>query len=237
MSLTEEQKKQIEKQLNAHNHEGYKRDILISDDLILRGFSVHKNAMRPEMMTSLILAKWLFFNNGLYRGKSFLDIGCGTGIQGIVAGLSGANKIVFSDISDAAIENAKENVKIFDLAKKSKVIKGDLFEGIKEKFDLIVFNHPFFSDHPFEKFKVSGTMLGGSRGELLSRFLREAKNYLKDEGKIIMPYFKLAGPINDPEIQAPKEGYNVEVKFNSEIKTGLQQGQVTISELILQKRK
>ena len=66
--------------------------------------------MRPEKMTSLILAKWLTNNKEVYQDKDVLDMGCGSGIQGIVMGINGAKRIIFSDLSHSAIENTKENI-------------------------------------------------------------------------------------------------------------------------------
>jgi release factor glutamine methyltransferase len=233
MTLNEEQKKQIEKQLEAHNHKGYKKDIKISEDFILKDFLVHEGVLRPEVMTSLSLAKWLFFNNGLYKNKAIIDIGCGSGLQGIVVGLAGAKKVIFSDISEVAVENTKQNISLFNLNNITSLTKGNLFENVPEKAEVIVFNHPFFSDAPFDEFRSSGSMLGGGKGQLLRAFLEESKKHLTEKGVVIMPYFKLAGEENDPEMAGPEMGYEVQVKFDFEIKTGLQKGRVTICELRL----
>jgi hypothetical protein len=69
-------------------------------------------------------------------------------------------------------------------------------------------------------------MLGG--GKLIHRFLNDAKEYLHPEAIIIMPYFHIAGPINDPAIQAPSHGYSVFEVFRTNLEVGLQKGEMSI---------
>jgi methylase of polypeptide subunit release factors len=169
--LTKKQKKQITLQIKAHIHKRYEVDIVLTEGHVLKKFAVHPNVLRPEIMTSMYLGRWLFFNNGIYKGRKVLDMGCGTGMLGIIMSLNGARETVFSDIDNDAIKNTKENVRRFGL-KNSKVIAGDLFESIKGKFDVIVFNHPFFGDVSDKYENKSMIMSGG----LLNRFLAEANH-------------------------------------------------------------
>lgn len=98
MKLNKKQEAQVKKQIVAHDHSGYKIDIELASGHVLNDFKVLEKVLRPEKMTALYLAKWLFFNNGIFRNKTVIDMGSGTGIQGIVCGLYGANKVLFSDI-------------------------------------------------------------------------------------------------------------------------------------------
>ena len=227
--LNKSQQSQIKKQLKKHQHENYMVDIELMDGYVIRNFSVHAKVLRPEQMTALYLAKWLFFNNGIYKNKTVIDIGSGSGIQGIVAGLYGAKKIISSDLSPAAVANTWENVKKFGLSGKAVIVEGDLFAKIKSQADVIIFNHPFFSDQTIEQLLVSSAML--ERGKLIHRFFEEAKKHLKKEGRIIMPYFHPAGPINDPARQAPKHGLVVSEKFRIDVRTGIQKGPISIYEI------
>jgi len=144
-------------------------------------------------------------------------------------GCYGAKKIIFTDLSSAAINNAKKNINRFNLKYKSELLRGDLFEKVKEKVDIIVFNHPFFPDDPKEELLVSKAML--DNGKLIQRFLEDAKRYLNPWGMIIMPYFHLAGIINNPEVQALKHNYKIIEVFRENIKKGLQKGMVSIYEI------
>ncbi|KXJ99485.1 MAG: Ribosomal protein L11 methyltransferase [Parcubacteria bacterium OLB19] len=228
MALNKVQQIQLEKQLAEHKHDRYEVNINLSDNLTLNNFVVYKNVLRPEKMVALNLAKFIFINNGL-ANKIVIDIGCGSGIQGIVAGLSGAKKIILSDTSEYALANTKENIYKFNLQNKTVVLKSDLFQNIGIKADVIIFNHPFFPSKPLESNPISSAML--DEGLLLKRFLIEARKYLSPKGKIIMPYFHLAGETNNPIIQGPKYGYRVAVKSKLKSDQTLQKGEVSISEL------
>ncbi len=233
MQLSDELIKQLMKQKDAHKHEDYQVDIELSEGYMLRNFNINKGQMRVNLMTSGHLAKWLFSNNELYNDKSALDMGCGTGIQGVIMGLYGANKVVFSDISEGAIKNTLLNVADFHIEEKSIIVQGNLFEKITDDFDIIVFNHPFFAFGSIDNLtKPNFSEKLCIEDQLIHTFLEEAKKYLKKNGVIIMPYFHMVGEINDPGVQAPKHDYKV-VQHEFSITTGLQQGEVSICELRL----
>ena len=221
MKLTKEQILQVNKQIKAHKHKNYATNIVLTEGIIIKKFKVFEKVLRPEKMNAIFLARWLYFNNGIYKNKVVIDMGCGSGVQGIVCALFGAKNVIFSDIDNSSYKNTLENVNLFGLKNKCEVLEGDLFEKIKEKADIIVFNHPFFHDDSFERHIKQGFL---GRGKLIHRFLNDAKSFLKEGGIIIMPYFHLAGEINDPAVQGPKHGYSIKEKFNFNTKTILQRG-------------
>lgn len=229
--LTEIQEKQVQKQLKNHNHETYQVDIELAKDHVLKNFTVYKGVLRPEVVTAYYLAQHLFFSNSIYKNKTCIDMGSGSGIQGIVMGLYGAKKVIFTDIMKPAYENTRQNVEQFNLTDISLCLQGDLFQKVKEKADIIVFNHPFFPAKPTPEQSITYAML--DQGTLLQRFLDQAKNYLKPNARIIMPYYTMAGKVNNPLQQAPKKGYNVHERFKAKINKGLQQGEIAISELMI----
>ena len=47
-----------------------------------------------------------------FKEKSVLDMGCGTGILGILAAQRGADKVLGIDIEEWAFNNANENIKM-----------------------------------------------------------------------------------------------------------------------------
>lgn len=232
MLLNTKQQRQVELQIAAHKHNKYVTDLELTKGVTLAKFTVFPKVLRPEIMSALQLAQWLYFNNGLYLHKTVIDMGCGSGIQGIVAGLYGASSILFSDISLDAVSNTKQNIKQYRLEAKSKVVLGDLFESIRDKVDLVIFNHPFFSDGPMEE-QISIPPENLNRGQLIHRFLDDAKNFLLPSGKIAMPYYHLAGTINDPGVQAIKHGYTIDKRWHMSITTGIQRGLHSIYVLTL----
>jgi methylase of polypeptide subunit release factors len=230
-SFTTEEQKEWDKLSEFYTFDTYTVDIQLDETNILEKFVIHPKVLRPEVMNALHLAQWLFSHSSLYIGKKVIDMGSGSGIQGIVMGLYGAMYVTFTDLSPASVENTKENIQKFQLKEKSKVLQGDLFERIDDKADLIVFNHPFFSDHTVEQLIEAPEKI--ERGKLIHRFFEDAKQYLAPEGVIVMPYFHAAGPENDPLVQAPQHGYEVVERLAVDIKTGLQQGMSSVYEIRL----
>jgi release factor glutamine methyltransferase len=231
MKLSPQQKKQVALQLRAHSHDKYRSNITIAGGLVLSKFLVLPNVLRPEVMSAMQLAQWLYFNNTIYKNKSVMDMGSGTGIQGIIMALCGAKKVTFSDISKDAVGNTQQNVRKYRKLTKIEVYEGDLFCNIPaQKFDLIVFNHPFFSDGSMRE-QLNADFAKLKRGRLIHRFFAEAKSFLKKDGFIVMPYFHMAGQINDPAVQAPKHGYLVKERYSMKVTIGLQKGDISIYEI------
>lgn len=69
-----------------------------------------------------------------------LDVGCGSGILSIAAGLLGASKIYGVDIDPVAVDVARENVALNRLDEKVEVFAGDLTKGLLLKADIVVAN-------------------------------------------------------------------------------------------------
>ena len=132
----------------------------------------------------------------LSTGKKVLDMGTGTGIQAITAAKAGAKEVIAVDIHPVAVQLAKENAKLNKV--KIKVIQSNLFENVKGKFDLIIFNVPYL---PPEKPKDLAWS-GGKK--FIEKFLKQAKNYLTKHGKIIFVFSSLT-KLKNLEIIAEKK--------------------------------
>lgn len=133
----------------------------------------------PVFFDSKLLAKNI---NKIKFNGNVLDLGTGCGIQAIFSSKY-ANKITAADINQYALENTKLNIDLYNLNNKIQVIKSDLFSNISGKFNLIIFNPPFFSKRPKTIIEKSVT---DYKNSLINRFFKEVKNYLSPNGKIIM---------------------------------------------------
>ncbi|MFA6023408.1 MAG: HemK2/MTQ2 family protein methyltransferase [Candidatus Pacearchaeota archaeon] len=103
-----------------------------------------------------------------------LDLGTGSGIQSEISVENGINKdnILAVDINPHAIQVAK-NLGL-------KTLNSNLFEQIKNKFDLIIFNPPYLPEHQFDD-KPDTT--GGKKGdETIVRFIKQLKPHLAKKG-------------------------------------------------------
>lgn len=123
--------------------------------------------------------------------KSFLEIGCGSGIVTIMVNLLTNINCSCLDISDLAIENTKTNIK--NLGAKVQVFKSNLFENIEGKFDIIYSNPPYIKtgeiknlQDEVKNFEPISALDGGESGlEFYKKIIKQSTNYLNDNGFLI----------------------------------------------------
>ena len=73
-------------------------------------------------------------------GDAVLDVGCGSGILGIAALLTGASSAVGVDIDETAVRTAAENAEINGVADKFTAICGSFTDKVEGKFDIVLAN-------------------------------------------------------------------------------------------------
>ncbi|MBI4122281.1 MAG: class I SAM-dependent methyltransferase [Parcubacteria group bacterium] len=230
--LDDAQKTQVLMQWERHQHDDFQTDFLITPyGETLEGFKIFKGVWNPTIVSARHHAAFLFYHNHLFYGKTAVDIGCGTGLMGIVMAKYGAKQVTLSDCSEVAVQNAKENVKTFKLDEIANVVQGDLFENIQGKADCITFMQPYFAGTPPEGDTISASMLASP--DLIKRFLAEAPRYLNSNGVIVMPSFSLAGDLNNPAVVGKESGYVISTTFIADSATGLQKGEIAMHELRL----
>jgi len=114
-----------------------------------------------------------------------LDMGTGTGFQAMAA-LENTEEVLAVDINPVAVEHCRK--------KGIDCIQSDLFENVKAKFDLIIFNPPYLPEDKREPEDSKLSTTGGKKGdEVLKRFLLEAKNHLNPDGNILVLISSLTG--------------------------------------------
>lgn len=136
------------------------------------------------------------------KNVKVLEIGVGSGFQlETLFSLDIKKENIFGvDINPQAVEHCKKLG--------FRCVQSDLFEDIKEKgFDLIVFNPPYLPlDESEPEDSRKETTAGKEGNEIIIRFLKQAKNYLNDEGEIFLITSSLSKPINFESL-----GYNAKV--------------------------
>jgi len=109
-----------------------------------RQFKVTRDTLIPRFDTEVLVEEVISYIKEKYPegGASVLDMCTGTGCIAITIDLETATKkVVAADISEKALEVAKENVR--KNGSRAELIRTDLFEEINECFDVIVSNPPY----------------------------------------------------------------------------------------------
>ncbi|TFG06000.1 MAG: methyltransferase domain-containing protein [Promethearchaeota archaeon] len=147
-----------------------------------------------------------------------LEIGTGTGIVSLVAGLI-AEKVIALDISPKAVELARYNVILNELEDIIEVRHGHLFEPLEEneRFNLIIFNPPYLPVEESGKLSGEAEWLerawnGGKSGrELIDPFIEQCTKYLMPRGRLQMIQSSLSD-IRRTCDRLHTEGFQVKIK-------------------------
>ena len=133
------------------------------------------------------------------KGKTFLDMGTGSGIVGLFASRAGAI-VTGVDINPRAIECAKENAAAAGLEIEYR--HSDLFSNLRDRqFDVIAWNPPFFPKPA--RTAAEAALYAGDGYAVIARFARESRRYLKDGGTI---YVVLSMDLEIPVLARMFEG-------------------------------
>lgn len=105
---------------------------------------MHTLKIEPKMSfgtghheTTQLMIRWCATQD--FNGKSVLDMGCGTGILGILAKKLGAERVDLVDIEEACVENTTENIALNGLRGLSMHLGGSEWVE-KEAYDIIIAN-------------------------------------------------------------------------------------------------
>lgn len=162
------------------------------DNLVSIRAPFHKN---PNLKFDIVIEPKMSFGTGHHettylmiqhlleidlKGKSVLDMGCGTGILAIFAEMKGAEKLDAIDIDAWCFENSLENIKR-NHCKNIHVFKGDASLLGSKKYDVIIAN---------------------INRNILLQDLQIYSKYLHEKGTLLLSgFYKKDIPIIDKEAQ------------------------------------
>ncbi len=160
-------------------------------------FIVNENVFIPRPETEVLVETVIgLLNESRYPKPEIRILDLGTGSGNIAISLTKSVhdcKIVASDISEDALEVARENAASNGVSENISFIKSDLFNNIRGKFDFIVSNPPYIARYEFqtlqkEVLKEPRTALdGGNDGlDFYRRIFLEAPRCLKRRGYCII---------------------------------------------------
>lgn len=117
-------------------------------------------------------------------GKSLLEIGTGTGIIALFAGLGGA-EVTVVDINEKAIANARENFELNGVEATS--YAGHLYNPLpaNSSFDYIFWNHPFNKGNTEESDVLLKSVFDYEYRDL-EEYVANSHNYLTPNGCLLL---------------------------------------------------
>ncbi|RYX92512.1 MAG: class I SAM-dependent methyltransferase [Comamonadaceae bacterium] len=119
------------------------------------------------------------------RIERIVDLGCGSGAGGLVAGQSlraAAPEVLLTDINLVALDHARVNAGIAGM-QRVRFLHGDLYAPVDGPVDLIVANPPYLLD-PHERLYRHGG--GASGGGLSLRIVLEGLTRLRPGGMLVL---------------------------------------------------
>ena len=162
-----------------------------------RQFVVHPGVFSPRYYPDTE-----FFARALppQAGKSFLEIGCGTGIICVLMHLQHRARVTGVDINPHAVANARQNVDDYRLAEQVTILEGSLFEPLRsgEKFDSIFWNVPFGFIRETE-LDWSQKAIFDPGYQSIRTFVAEARQHVAADGKVFLGFSTTLGRLEELE--------------------------------------
>jgi len=122
--------------------------------------------------SSSVLAR--FISSLPLKGKSFLEVGCGSGVVALCAAKAGA-EVTAVDINPEAVRCTASNASRNNLRVDAR--DGDLFSTLgAARFDVIAWNPPFLPGQP--ESPAEAAFYGGPNLEVIRRFSTEVRRHV-----------------------------------------------------------
>ncbi len=193
-TITQEQNQQYQDYLNKRITGEPVDYILGNSEFMGLTFKVNQNVLIPRPETELIVEqanKFIKENNF----KQVLDLCTGSGAIAVsVAHYNDDVSVVASDISQKALEIAKENAVTNNVSKKIEFIESNMFSNIiNKKFDIIISNPPYVTKKEYEGlerelfFEPKNAFLAGEDGlEFYKIIADNSAGYLNHKGVLLL---------------------------------------------------
>ena len=223
-SFSEQMSKENEKKYFSLIEKHIKEDVPLShlvgfEYFYDRKYKVTKDVLSPRMETEELIYKVIEYVKASNKNKfKILDLCTGSGIIAITLKKEldqVSVDVIASDISEEAIEVAKENAQSHNAT--IKFIKSDIFNHINDRFDIIVSNPPYI-DRKDEvtmkdnvlKYDPHLALFAEEEGMYFYRkIIEQAKDYLNENGVM---FFEIGYDQKDKIIKlADMNGYSAEV--------------------------
>lgn len=169
--------------------------VLGESDFFGRNFMVSSSVLIPRMDTEILVEAAIKhikqFQEAKHKKPVVLDMGTGSGAIAITLALETSAKVVAVDVSEEALEVAKENAK--RLKANVRFACSDLFDALNgEKFDFVVSNPPYIKTAVIETLEEEVknhephlALDGGESGlDFYKKIVCDAKSHLNKNGML-----------------------------------------------------
>lgn len=156
------------------------------------GFTVNEDTLIPRADTEILVEEVISISKGK---EKLLELCTGTGAIGIALAKYGDyEKITMTDISKKALQIAKKNIETLleeETKQRIMLLESDLFENVKEKYDIIVANPPYVKTGEIQnydlKYEPQLALDGGEDGlKYYRQIIEKAHSYLTTEGTLAL---------------------------------------------------
>jgi release factor glutamine methyltransferase len=113
--------------------------------------------------------------------KTFLELGCGSGLISVVASKQGAS-VTASDLNPAAVTNTKDNAARNQVS--IRTLHSDLFENIAGTFDYIAINPPYYASDASSNEELAWNC--GKDFEYFKKLFKELPMHMHNNSSVIM---------------------------------------------------
>lgn len=125
--------------------------------------------------------------------RRILDLCTGSGCLAILAARAFRHaRVDASDVSSAALEVAAQNVRRHRFEKRIRLVRSDLFGGIRGRYDLIISNPPYVSTPSMRtlqreyRYEPGIALAGGKKGlDYVARIIDSSARFLKPGGLLV----------------------------------------------------
>lgn len=196
ITLTDEQKNMLENTLDLLCNKKIPFQYITGKvNIYNEKYIVTPQVLIPRSDTECLIENAIKYINK-YDLNNMLDLCTGSGVVGIsTAKNSHIQKVELLDVSAKAIDVAKQNIKLNNVANKCTTLVSDLFSELVDtnnKYDIITSNPPYISYEeyeglsPYVKNEPKNALVAQDNGLYFYKKIgKEAKKYLKKNGFLL----------------------------------------------------
>ncbi|MFF4469683.1 methyltransferase domain-containing protein [Streptomyces sp. NPDC001599] len=165
---------------------------------------------------------------------AFLEVGCGTGVIGVAAALTGCDRVVATDINRNAVRNTALNAVRHGVSGRVRAVHSDLFTALPaaERFDTVYWHSNFVMAPPAYRYRDVHEQAYVDPGYAAHlRYLREAPHRLTEGGRVLL-HFSSRGNLAYLRRCLAEDGRELAVVDASTVQEGPDRVEYTLLELI-----